>query len=88
MTLHYPVVVEREDNGTFSAWVAGLPGIYAAADPAAVAKRAIRSTLAAHIEAPAQWPQGRTAAQGLCRRLVRTKATAYETAGARESNAV
>ena len=51
MTQHYPVVVEREDNGTFSAWVAGLPGVYASADTAAVAKRAIRAALAAHIEA-------------------------------------
>ena len=51
MTQHYPVVVERERNGTFSAWVAGLPGVYAAADTAAVAKRAIRSTLAAHLQA-------------------------------------
>ena len=51
MTQHYPVVVERESNGTFSAWVAGLPGVYAAADTAAVAKRAIRSAFAAHIEA-------------------------------------
>lgn len=31
MIEHYPVVVERETNGTFSAWVAGLPGVYAAA---------------------------------------------------------
>lgn len=45
MTQHYSVVVERESNGTFSAWVAGLPGVYAAADTAAVAKRAIRSAL-------------------------------------------
>ena len=51
MTQHYPVVVERESNGTFSAWVAGLPGVYAAANTAAVAKRSIRSALAAHIEA-------------------------------------
>ena len=51
MTQHYPVVVEREENGTFSAWVAGLPGVYAAADTAAVAKRAIRSALAAHLGA-------------------------------------
>ena len=50
MTEHYPVVVERESNGTFSAWVAGLPGVYAAADTAAVAKRAIRSALAAHLD--------------------------------------
>jgi predicted RNase H-like HicB family nuclease len=51
MTQHYPVVVEREANGTFSAWVAGLPGVYAAADTVAVAKRAIRSALSAHIKA-------------------------------------
>ena len=51
MTRHYSVVVEREENGTFSAWVPGLPGVYAAANTAAVARRAIRSTLAAHIEA-------------------------------------
>ena len=51
MTQHYPVVVERESNGTFSAWVAGLPGVYAAADTAAVAKRAIRSALAVHLQA-------------------------------------
>lgn len=44
---HYAVVVERETNGTFSAWVAGLPGVYAAADTASAAKRAIRSVLAA-----------------------------------------
>ena len=50
MTEHYPVVVEREENGTFSAWVAGLPGVYAAADTAAVARRAIRTALAAHLE--------------------------------------
>jgi len=46
---YFPVVIERESNGTFSAWVAGLPGVYAAADTAAVAKRAIRNALAAHL---------------------------------------
>ena len=51
MTQHYPVVVERESNGTFSAWVAGLPGVYAAADTAAVAKRALRAALAVHLQA-------------------------------------
>lgn len=49
MTMHYPVIVERESNGTFSAWVAGLPGVYAAADTASAAKRAIRSALIAHL---------------------------------------
>jgi predicted RNase H-like HicB family nuclease len=43
--------VERESNGTFSAWVAGLPGVYAAADTAGVAKRGIRRALAAHLDA-------------------------------------
>ncbi len=51
MTQHFPVVVERERNGTFSAWVAGFPGVYAAADTAAIAKRAIRGALAAHLDA-------------------------------------
>ena len=50
MTQHYSIVVERETNGTFSAWVAGLPGVYAAADTAGAAKRGIRSALAAHLE--------------------------------------
>ena len=54
MTQHYSVVVERESNGTFSAWVAGLPGVYAAGDTAAVAKRAIRSALEAHLAALAE----------------------------------
>ncbi len=60
MTQHYSVVVEREDNGTFSAWVAGLPGVYAAANTAGVAKRAIRSALTAHLKTMSDL--GRTAA--------------------------
>ena len=35
MTQYFPIIVEQESNGTFSAWVAGLPGVYAAADTAA-----------------------------------------------------
>ena len=49
MTQHYSIVVERETNGTFSAWVAGLPGVYAAADTAGAAKQGIRKALAAHL---------------------------------------
>lgn len=49
MSDYYSVVIEREDNGSYSAWVAGVPGVYAAADTAAVAKRRIRSALAAHL---------------------------------------
>lgn len=49
MTQHYSIVVERETNGTFSAWVAGLPGVYAAADNARGARLGIRDALAAHL---------------------------------------
>ena len=51
MAQFFPIVVEEESNGTFSAWVAGLPGVYAAADTAAAAKRGIRNALAAHLDA-------------------------------------
>lgn len=51
MTNYFPVVIEQESNGTFSAWVAGMPGVYAAADTRASAKRAIREALAAHLDA-------------------------------------
>jgi|SRR5947208_1066977 len=51
MTQYFPIVVEQESNGTFSAWVAGLPGVYAAADTPAAAKRSIRGALAAHLDA-------------------------------------
>ena len=61
MTQHFPIVIERESNGTWSAWVAGLPGVYAAADSLARAKRAIREAVAAHLDALAdvgQLPRG------------------------------
>ena len=51
MTQHFPIVIEHEANGTWSAWVAGLPGVYAAADSLAQAKRAIRLTVTAHLDA-------------------------------------
>lgn len=51
MAEYFLVVVEREENGTFSAYIAGLPGVYAAADTAAVAKRSIRTALADHLRA-------------------------------------
>ena len=49
MTKYFPVVVEKEENGSFSAWIPGVPGVYAAADTRAEAKRAIRSALKAHL---------------------------------------
>ena len=51
MTQYFPIIVEQESNGTFSAWVAGLPGVYAAADTVTAAKRGIRRALAAHLAA-------------------------------------
>jgi predicted RNase H-like HicB family nuclease len=50
MTKYFPVVIEEESNGTFSAWVAGLSGVYAAADTRAKAKSAIRSAAIAHLQ--------------------------------------
>lgn len=49
MTNYFPVVIEQESNGTFSAWVPGVQGVYAAADTRASAKQAIREVLAAHL---------------------------------------
>jgi hypothetical protein len=50
MTLLYPMVLEAEDNGATSAYVPGLP-VYAAADSAAKAERAIRAVLTAYLKA-------------------------------------
>lgn len=49
MTL-YPIVLEANDNGSTSAYVPGLP-VYAAADSAAKAERAIRGVLTAYLKA-------------------------------------
>lgn len=46
-----PVIIERETNGSYSAWVAGLPGVYAAGDTARAAQRALRGAVAAHLKA-------------------------------------
>jgi predicted RNA binding protein YcfA (HicA-like mRNA interferase family)/predicted RNase H-like HicB family nuclease len=51
VTQYFPIMIEQESNGTVSAWVAGLPGVYAAADTATAAKRGIRRALAAHLAA-------------------------------------
>ena len=50
MTRHYPIVVEREENGAVSAYVPGLP-VYAAADTRVKAERAIRVVLTAYLAA-------------------------------------
>jgi predicted RNase H-like HicB family nuclease len=50
MTTYYPIVIETETSGAFSAYVPGLP-VYAAADTRVKAEQAIRSTLAAYLGA-------------------------------------
>jgi predicted RNase H-like HicB family nuclease len=50
MTTYYPIVIETETSGAFSAYVPGLP-LYAAADTRAKAEQAIRATLAAYLAA-------------------------------------
>jgi predicted RNase H-like HicB family nuclease len=64
MTSHYPIVLEHEPNGTVSAYVVGLPGVFAAAETERAATAAIRRALAAHLAAlqslPARVRQVRT----------------------------
>lgn len=51
MTTHYPIVLEHEPNGTVSAYVVGIQGVFAAADTERAATAAIRKALAAHLDA-------------------------------------
>src|ERR1700686_4503585 len=50
MATHFPIVVEREDSGVFSAYVAGLP-VYAQGATGTQAEREIRRTLTAYLHA-------------------------------------
>jgi predicted RNase H-like HicB family nuclease len=59
MTSYFPIVIDTEANGAVSAYVPGLP-VYAAADTPAKAESAIRSTLAAYLDAhPESTPTSR-----------------------------
>ena len=64
MTQHYPIVLEHEPNGTVSAYVVGIPGVFATADTERAATVAIRNALRAHVTAlqslPAKLRQVRT----------------------------
>jgi len=51
MTSHFPVVLEHQSNGTVSAYVVGLPGVFAAANSERAAASAIREALRAHLAA-------------------------------------
>lgn len=50
MAAHFPIVIEREDSGVFSAYVAGLP-VYAQGATARRAEQALQRTLTAYLEA-------------------------------------
>ena len=50
MATHFPIVFDREDSGTISAYVVGLP-VYAQGGTQAAAERAITATLAAYLTA-------------------------------------
>ena len=55
MATRFPVIVEREDSGVFSAYVVGLP-VYAQGATELRAARAIRQTLMAYLEAHPDTP--------------------------------
>lgn len=59
MADHYPIVLEHEANGTVSAYVVGLPGVFAAADSERAAANAIQKALRAHLTALEQLPVAR-----------------------------
>jgi predicted RNase H-like HicB family nuclease len=46
----FAVEIQLEDNGTVSAYVPDLPGVYAAADTQAGALRGIREALEGYLE--------------------------------------
>jgi len=46
---HYTVVFTREDNGTISAHLPDLPGVYATADTLRAARRGIREALEGYL---------------------------------------
>jgi len=54
--LQFPVVIEREVSGAFSAYVPGV-AVYAAAETRAKVARAIRSALEAHLTVLAEQGQ-------------------------------
>ena len=68
MTDHFPIVLEHESNGTVSAYVVGLPGVFAAADSERAAASAIRNALRAHLSALRALP---VAARGIRRTSLR-----------------
>jgi len=62
---HFTVVFLHEDNGTVSAYLPDLPGVYAAADTAGGARRGIRQAMAGYLGeiAARGWPVPTTRAE-------------------------
>lgn len=56
VTTHYPIILEHEPNGTVSAFVVGVPGVFAAADTERAATAAIQKALTSHIAAMQSLP--------------------------------
>lgn len=48
---HFTVVFLHEDNGTVSAYLPDLPGVYAAADTLGAARRGVRQALKGYLAA-------------------------------------
>jgi hypothetical protein len=61
---HFPIVLEHESNGTVSAYVIGLPGVFAAADSERAAASAICYVLRAHLRALRLLPVSAAASVG------------------------
>jgi predicted RNase H-like HicB family nuclease len=55
--MKFPVIFETEDSGAISAYVPGVPGVYAAADTMKQAERGITSALKAHLRTLAELGQ-------------------------------
>jgi predicted RNase H-like HicB family nuclease len=55
---HFTIVFQHEGNGTVSAYLPELPGVYAAADTLAGAKRGIREALEGYLDTMRvrRWP--------------------------------
>jgi predicted RNase H-like HicB family nuclease len=84
MTQYFPIIVEKEDNGTFSARVAGIPGVYAAADTITQAKRGIRRALELYfetVEELGQMPPMRADVSVLRRDVYATRRDSYRFVG-------
>lgn len=60
VTSHYPLVLEHELNGTVSAYVVGVPGVFASADSERAAVSGIRAALKAHLTALNDLPARRS----------------------------